>query len=65
MEKILNKIAALLNVKSLVTLIFTVVFAILAVTGVIVAADFMTAFLVIVTYYFSRQDGQGNSNSSS
>lgn len=65
MEKILNKIAALLNVKSLVTLIFTVVFAILAVTGVIVAADFMTAFLVIVTYYFSRKDEQGNSNQSS
>lgn len=65
MEKILNKIAALLNVKSLVTLIFTVVFAILAVTGVIVAADFMTAFLVIVTYYFSRKDDQGNSNQSS
>lgn len=64
MEKILNKIAALLNVKSLVTLIFTVVFAILAVTGVIVAADFMTAFLVIVTYYFSRKDEQGNSNQS-
>ena len=65
MEKILNKIAALLNVKSLVTLIFTIVFAILAVTGVIVAADFMTAFLVIVTYYFSRKDDQGNSNQSS
>lgn len=64
MDKILNKIAALLNVKSLVTLIFTVVFAILAVTGVIVAADFMTAFLVIVTYYFSRKDEQGNSNQS-
>lgn len=64
MEKILNKIAALLNVKSLVTLIFTVVFAILAVTGVIVAADFMTAFLVIVTYYFSRKDDSTNSNQS-
>lgn len=64
MDKVLNKLAALLNVKSLVTLIFTVVFAILAVTGVIVAADFMTAFLVIVTYYFSRKDEQGNSNQS-
>lgn len=55
MEKLFTKLAALVDVKSLVTLAFTLTFVVLAITGVITGQDFMTTFLVIITYYFSKK----------
>lgn len=60
MNNFLEKLSALIDVKSLTTLAFVVVFAVLSLTGVIVAADFMTVFLVIITYYFSKKDQDKN-----
>ena len=58
MEKLLTKLAALVDVKSLVTLAFTLTFVVLAITGVITGQDFMTTFLVIITYYFSKKSDE-------
>ena len=56
MNKVIKKLANLIDVKSLVTLVFTVCFAFLAFQGVIGGEDFLTTFLIILTYYFSRKE---------
>ena len=47
-------IANLLSVKSLVTIVLTIVFAYMAVTGKI-SQDFMTIYAVIIAFYFGTQ----------
>ena len=54
MPEILKRLANLLTVKSLVTLILTVVFAILVITGRL-DQSFMTIYTVIVSFYFGIQ----------
>lgn len=54
-SKIINRIAALLSVKSIVTLILTGVFAFLAITGVVTGSDFLTIFLMVISFYFGTQ----------
>lgn len=54
-SKIINRIAALLSVKSIVTLILTGVFAFLAVTGTVSGGDFLTIFLMVISFYFGTQ----------
>lgn len=44
----------LVSVKSLVTLILTLVFSVLALRGE-VGKDFMTIYTVVITFYFSAQ----------
>lgn len=53
-ENIVKRLGSLLSVKSLVTLILTVVFAYMAVTGQI-SQDFMTIYAVIIAFYFGTQ----------
>lgn len=53
-EKIIKRLAALLSVKSLVTMILTAVFAYMAVTGQI-SQDFMTVYAVVIAFYFGTQ----------
>lgn len=54
MKEIVNKAVKLLTVKSLVTLILTAIFAVLAVSGR-VSQDFMTIYAVIISFYFGTQ----------
>ena len=54
MEIIRKRIANLLSVKSLVTIVLTIVFAYMAVTGKISQA-FMTIYAVIIAFYFGTQ----------
>ena len=69
-ERIIKRLAALLSVKSIVTIILTCVFAYMAVTGRI-SQDFMTIYAVIIAFYFGTQsqkvqdvvDGGGDGNS--
>lgn len=49
-----KRIANLLSVKSIVTLVTTVVFAYQAVTQTI-SQDFMTVYAVIIAFYFGTQ----------
>ena len=53
-EKILKRLAALMSVKSLVTLVLTGVFAYMSVCGKI-SQDFMTIYAVIIAFYFGTQ----------
>ena len=54
MDIIKKRLAALLSVKSLVTLVLTIVFAYMAITGQI-SQDFMTIYAVIIAFYFGTQ----------
>lgn len=51
---ILNRLAALMSVKSIVTLALTGVFAYMACTNRI-SQDFMTIYAVIIAFYFGTQ----------
>lgn len=50
-----DRLSKLLTVKSIVTLLLTVVFCILCLKDGIGKEDFMTVFMVIITFYFSSQ----------
>ena len=54
-EKIVKRVAALLSVKSIVTLILTAVFSVLCLRGDITGQDFMTIFLIVMSFYFGTQ----------
>ena len=54
MDKVMKRLANLLSVKSIVTLVLTGVFAYMAVTGQI-SQDFMTIYAVIIAFYFGTQ----------
>lgn len=51
----INNIAKLIDVKSLVTLILTAVFAVLSLKGIVTAEQFLTVFTVVVSFYFGTQ----------
>lgn len=53
-EVLANRLTRLLCVKSLVTLILTGVFAVMALRGT-VDPDFMTVYTVIIAFYFGTQ----------
>lgn len=53
-DKIINRAANLLSVKSIVTVTLTAVFALMAVKGQI-SQDFMTIYAVIIAFYFGTQ----------
>ena len=53
-DVITKRLANLLSVKSIVTVILTVVFAYMAVTNQI-SQDFMTIYMAIIAFYFGTQ----------
>ena len=53
-EKIIKRIAALMSVKSLVTMVLTGVFAYMTCTQEI-SQDFLTIYAVIIAFYFGTQ----------
>lgn len=55
MQKLINKLAALVDVKSLTTLSLMIAFVVLSVTDRINPEQFLQIFLVIITYYFTKQ----------
>ena len=55
MELLKTRLANLLCVKSIVTITLTAVFAYLAVTGNVSTDQFLTVFVVIVSFYFGVQ----------
>ena len=59
MELLKTRLANLLTVKSLVTIILTVVFAVLTCTGRL-EQSFMTIYTVIVSFYFGVQTTKEN-----
>ena len=56
-----TKLAKLIDVKSIVTLVLTGVFAYLAIVGAITAENYMTIFTVIIAFYFGTQTAKQSS----
>ena len=56
----LKRVSNLLCVKSIVTLILTLSFAYLAITGQVSSQDFLTIFSVVVAFYFGTQSQRVN-----
>ena len=54
-ENIFKRLAALLSVESFVTIVLTAVFAYLSIVGTISGTDFLTIFLMVVSFYFGTQ----------
>ena len=54
----IQRLTNLLTVKSIVTIILTIVFAYLSVTGIISGEQFLTIFTVIVSFYFGTQSAK-------
>ena len=54
MELLMKRLANLLCIKSIMTLVLTGVFAYMAVAGT-VTQEFMTVYTVVVAFYFSTQ----------
>jgi hypothetical protein len=57
----LERIEKLLTIKSIVTILLTLVFCWLSVTGAIAAELFMTVFTVVIAFYFGTQHEKKNS----
>lgn len=55
-----NKLAKLINVKSIVTLILTFVFAYMSIVGIIAGEQFLTIFTVVISFYFGVQSTKGD-----
>ncbi len=53
-QNISKRLGNLLSVKSLVTLVLTAVFAVMALKGTI-SQDFMTVYAVVIAFYFGTQ----------
>lgn len=50
-----ERIAKLIDVKSILTLAFAGVFSFLAITGKVSSQEFLTIFTVIISFYFGTQ----------
>ena len=55
------RLEKLLTVKSIVTIILTVVFAYLSIIGTITSKDFLTIFVTVIGFYFGTQHEKNNS----
>lgn len=55
MELLMKRLANLLTIKSLVTIVLTAVFAVLSMRGDITGKEFLTIFAVVIAFYFGTQ----------
>lgn len=53
-----ERIAALLKVKSIVTILLTVIFCILAYRETVSGEQFVNIFTVVIAFYFGTQTGR-------
>lgn len=57
-----ERLQRLLTIKSIVTIITTIVFSYLAITGEIAPDQFMLIFTTIIAFYFGTQVEKDNKN---
>lgn len=55
MQELYKRLANLLSIKSMVTLVLTAVFSYLTCSGGVTADQFLTVFTVVVAFYFGSQ----------
>ncbi len=58
------KFAKLIDVKSIVTILLTVVFSIMTAAGKVTSEQFITIFTVVISFYFGTQAGKKDSTDS-
>ena len=58
-----ERLAKLINVKSIITILLAIVFSYLSISGDIQPDQFMTVFTVIISFYFGSQTEKNNNNS--
>ena len=58
-----ERLAKLINVKSIITILLAIVFSYLSISGDINPDQFMTIFTVIISFYFGSQTEKNNNNS--
>lgn len=63
MEQLKTRLANLLTVKSIVTIVLTAVFAYLAVAGQVSTEQFLTVFTVVIAFYFGTQTTKASGSS--
>lgn len=56
-----ERLAKLINVKSIITILLSCVFCYLSITGKVTAEQFMNIFTVIIAFYFGTQAERKNS----
>lgn len=56
-----QKLAKLIDVKSIVTILLTAVFCVLALRRTITAEQFITVFTVVISFYFGTQSAKRKS----
>lgn len=54
-----EKLAKLIDVKSIVTLVMTIVFAVMAAIGIVNAEQFIAIYTVVIGFYFGTQYQKG------
>ena len=60
MQELIKRLNNLFTVKSIVTIILTIVFAYLSVTGNVTTEQFLTVFTVVIAFYFGTQAERKN-----
>ena len=65
-DTLMQRATKLLAVKSIVTITLTAVFAVLALRSDVTGQDFLTVFLMVISFYFGTQsqkkDAQGGAD---
>lgn len=59
-----ERLAKLINVKSIITILLAIVFSYLSISGDIQPDQFMTIFTVIISFYFGTQSEKKDNNNS-
>ena len=62
MKDILKKMSNLINVKTIVTLLLTIVFCILALKSIINGEQFLVIFTTVIAFYFGTQHEKGRND---
>lgn len=60
MKDLLKKLSNLINVKTIVTLLLTIVFCILALKSIINGEQFLVIFTTVIAFYFGTQHEKKN-----
>lgn len=56
--KIADKIAKLVDVKSIMTILLTITFCILALVGKVTSDQYLTVYAVVVSFFFGTKTGK-------
>lgn len=62
MKEFVKKLSNLINVKTIVTLLLTIVFCILALKNIISGEQFIVIFTTVIAFYFGTQHEKSNTD---